>query len=347
MQFVHNSWYVAGSAHEIRRENLLRRTLLGQPVVLFRTADGKAAALADRCSHRHAPLSLGSVVGNEIQCPYHGLRFDTAGRCTLVPSQAAIPSEANIRSYPVVERHRWVWLWMGDPAKADPAKIVDYPWVEDPAWRTRGETLHFPGNYMMVIDNLLDLSHTTFLHATTLGTPETVRTPIKVTRDKGSLDVVRWVKNAPPSPQFGRIMGNANIDRGILTNFTPPGFVRILVATAPAGTGAPEGDLSGATQFRTLIAVTPETATTCWYFRAICHDFLTDDPSVTDYLFHSGHIAMEEDRQIIRSQRDNMAALASDSRRWVDIGQDAGALQGRRMVEAMIAEEQGGRFAAE
>lgn len=131
--FLRNFWYVAAYDHEVTRKPL-GRTILGEPVVFFRKEDGTPAALENRCVHRHLPLSMGKVVGDHLQCHYHGLRYDGAGRCVRVPGQNTIPPSAQIKAYPVVERYRWLWIWMGDPALADPDKITDFHWLDDPDW---------------------------------------------------------------------------------------------------------------------------------------------------------------------------------------------------------------------
>src|ERR1051325_10382173 len=140
--FVRNNWYVAAWDHEVTR-GLKRRIILDEPVVLFRTDSGKPVALEDRCCHRQAPLSMGKLIGNVVQCPYHGLQFDPSGKCVKVPSQEKIPPSAKVRAYPLVEKNHWIWIWAGDPAKADPALIEDFHWLDDPAWG-------FVGGYLLV-----------------------------------------------------------------------------------------------------------------------------------------------------------------------------------------------------
>ena len=131
--FLRNAWYVAAWDTEVGRDPPAR-TVLDEPVVLFRTIDGRAVALADRCCHRALPLSLGTVIGDELQCGYHGLRFDATGACVAVPGQSTAPPGAMVRSYPVVERHCWVWIWMGEVARADAALIPDWWWMDHPDW---------------------------------------------------------------------------------------------------------------------------------------------------------------------------------------------------------------------
>ena len=129
--FVRNAWYVAAWDHEVGR-SMLRRIILDEPVVLFRTTEGKAVALEDRCCHRQAPLSMGKLVGNIVTCPYHGLQYDPSGACVKIPSQDRVPPSAKVKSYPLVEKNHWLWVWLGDPAKADPKLIEDFHWLDDP-----------------------------------------------------------------------------------------------------------------------------------------------------------------------------------------------------------------------
>ena len=140
--FLRNHWYVAASGSEIGRKPF-RRIIMNEPVVFYRTEDGTPIALEDRCPHRRLPLSMGKLVENDVlQCHYHGLRFDRTGACVRVPGQDMIPPTARVKTYPVVERYKWLWIWMGDPALADPAKITDYHWLDDPDWGAKSDYLH-------------------------------------------------------------------------------------------------------------------------------------------------------------------------------------------------------------
>src|SRR5687768_10422806 len=114
--YLRNTWYIAAEPQELASRPLAR-TILERPVVVFRTASGKVVALDDRCPHRFAPLSLGHVAGERIQCGYHGAQFDASGACVHVPGQDIVP-RVKIASYPVVEKHGYVWIWMGDTAGA-------------------------------------------------------------------------------------------------------------------------------------------------------------------------------------------------------------------------------------
>ncbi len=200
--FIENAWYVAAWDTEVGRQSMLRRTLLDTPVVLYRREDGAPVALEDRCCHRHAPLSKGKLRGDNVECPYHGLLYDPSGRCIRVPGQTAIPPGARVRAFPTVERYHWIWIWMGDPAAGDPDLIEDFHWIDDPGWRARGEKLDLEGNYVLLVENLLDLSHLSYIHPTTLGTDAVAETPMKAEREGDLVRVTRWVLGSPPPPFF-------------------------------------------------------------------------------------------------------------------------------------------------
>lgn len=162
--YLKNCWYVAAYSRDVTRKPLAR-TLLGEPLVLYRTQGGDPTVLYDRCPHRFAPLSLGKLVGDEIECGYHGLRFSQAGNCTHNPHSSGIPKAARVRAYPTVERGGFIWYWPGDVERADRSLIPVFEFLDDPAHFSvvRGY-LHVACSYQVVVDNLLDLSHTPFLH---------------------------------------------------------------------------------------------------------------------------------------------------------------------------------------
>ncbi len=338
--FLRNCWYVAAWDHEVTRMNLLRRVLLDEPVVFYRTEDGRPVALADRCCHRHAPLSRGRLRGDALECPYHGFTYDPSGACILVPGQSTIPPGARVRSYPVVERYHWLWIWMGDPALADPAAIEDFHWMDDPAWRFAGDRLELKANYVLLVENLLDLSHLSFVHPTTLGTDKVAQTPMKAERLERGVRVTRWVMDSPAPPFFQRAGGIApeqTVDRWQIIDWTPAAFVRLDVGCALAGTGARDGDRSRGITMRNLNAITPETARTTHYFWAQAHNFGLDKKWLTDLIFENVQTAFQEDLAIIGAQQANIDAGGAPPR--IDMNHDAGGIAARRMLETMIADE--------
>ncbi len=340
--FPRNFWYVAAWDWEVRRQELMRRTICNQPIVFWRDSEGTPAALEDRCCHRHMPLSEGRLIGNSVECPYHGLQYDASGACVLIPSQVNIPPQACVRSFPVVERNHWIWIWMGDPALADPNLIEDFHWMDDPNWRAKGEKLDLEGNYLLLVENLLDLTHLQFVHRTTLGTEAISGSPIATEHDGDRVRVTRWIMNSPPPPFFQRAGGfkpDQNIDRWQIIDYSAPAFVRLDVGGAIAGTGARDGDRSQGFSMRNLNAITPETETTTHYFWAQARDFALDDPTVTELVFRQVHTAFMEDLHIIREQQKNISLYGSSLPPQIDFRQDAGAVQARRIVDGILARE--------
>jgi vanillate O-demethylase monooxygenase subunit len=194
---------VVARTAELSRD-LLARTVCGQHLVLFRTATGEAVALDDRCPHRGFPLSAGQLRDDEIQCGYHGLRFDACGTCVSVPGQDRIPSRANVARRPLVEQGPWIWAWMGDPDAADEDRLPTTPWFTDPAWASVDGVEPLAARYSLLIDNLLDLSHETFLHDGYIGTPEVAETPIETEVDEtgGVVKVSRRMKSVECPPFY-------------------------------------------------------------------------------------------------------------------------------------------------
>lgn len=337
-----NAWYVAAWDHEIKRLTLTRRLLLGDAVVLYRKSDGAAVALEDRCCHRHAPLSHGRLKRDNIECAYHGLQFAPDGKCVHIPSQDTIPANACVRSFPIVERYHWLWIWMGDADLADPDLIPDFGVMDSPDWNWRGETLHVDGNYQLVVENLMDLSHLPSLHLTTLADtaiPEN-EIPVHYQVDGDRISVDRWVEDTPLPPYF-RLLADLprdmRADRWMNTTFSPPSFVRIDIGAAKTGTGARDGNRSEGVTTWNLNAITPETATSSHYFWAQAQDFKGDDPTIAELDFHLVHTAFQEDLAIIKGQQENIA-LSPDAPR-LDLAADRAGIQAKRIIDRMIKKE--------
>jgi phenylpropionate dioxygenase-like ring-hydroxylating dioxygenase large terminal subunit len=196
--FLTNAWYVAMWAKDLPPSTLVARTIINEPLVLLRKEDGSITALADRCAHRFAPLSTGKVkVGDRIQCPYHGLEFDGSGACVHNPhGSQAIPPSARVRSYPAVEKHRCVWVWMGTKT-ADPSLIPDFSLLDTApdAYMTPSDHITIRAHYQLVSDNLLDLSHAIYLHEGILGDSPTAE--IKVEQHADTVTVSRSAQSVP------------------------------------------------------------------------------------------------------------------------------------------------------
>lgn len=342
--FLKNSWYVAAIDREVGRTPL-RRIILNEPVVLYRTEDGAPVALEDRCAHRHLPLSLGKLKGDILECLYHGLCFDKTGTCVKVPGQDTIPPSARVRAYPMVERYHWLWIWMGDPALADPAQITDFHWLDDATWGAATRYLHAKANWQLIVDNLLDLTHLAFVHTSTIGNAALVNAKVKVERTPNDVTVTRWTIDAPAPPTFVKAGGfTGNVDRWQIIQFTPPSFVRLDVGATPTGTGAPEGKRVGGISMRNLNAMTPETETTTHYFYGQAHDFDVKNPKTTEMIMNQITTAFLEDQAIFEAQQKNI--LQAPNAPQVDINADNGVIQARRILDRLWQDEQMGRRTA-
>ena len=338
--FLRNYWYVAATDTEVERQPL-GRIILGEPIVFYRLEDGTPVALEDRCAHRHLPLSMGKLVGDTLQCHYHGLRYDKTGTCVRVPGQDMIPRSARVRSYPVVERYRWLWIWMGDPALADPAKITDFHWLDDSAWGAKASYLHVKANWQLVVDNLLDLTHLAFVHETTIGNAALAEhAVVKVTRAPNNVVVTRWIIDQPAPPTFVKVGGfTTHVDRWQIIDFVPPAFLRLDVGATPTGTGAPDGKRVGGINMRNLNAITPETDKTSHYFWGQAHDFDVKNAELTNRIFEQIQTAFYEDVAVFSAQQRSLDLIPNPPQ--VDINADTGVIQARRILARLHDEEQG------
>ena len=168
MNYVRNAWYVGAWGSDLEQNKLKAIRILAEPIVLWRT-QRQLVALADRCVHRLAPLSLGRCEAERLRCMYHGLLYDPEGQCVQIPGQDVIPPGARVRRYPVVERHSWIWVWMGDPARADESLIPPAVALDDPEWILGHGQLDYQAEARYINDNLLDFSHLTYVHANSFG----------------------------------------------------------------------------------------------------------------------------------------------------------------------------------
>jgi len=222
--YVYNCWYAAGWAHDFPAEGLRAQELLDVPLVFYRKADGGLVALEDRCSHRLAPLSAGQIEGDDLRCLYHGLKFDPSGRCVEIPGQPQIPASARVRSYPVVERHSVAWIWMGDAAKADEALIPPFRGVADPAYDMLPGQMEYDAHYMLINDNLLDLSHVAYVHRNSFGSgSDFAEKRPKITRMERGLRVQRWVSQPTPKYIAEKLPQLSHVDTWISYDFLLPG----------------------------------------------------------------------------------------------------------------------------
>ncbi len=336
MRALRNQWYCAAFGHELR-DAPLGRVLLNEPVVLFRAADGTPVAFEDRCCHRRAPLSCGKIEDGHLRCGYHGLLYDRSGAVVWAPGQDRLPPGARVRTYPVVEKHGWVWIWMGDAARADARTAPAYDKYDHPQWAAYDEHIPVKANYFLVVDNLLDLSHLPFLHANTIGSPEDTNPDLVWERGPGWVKGTRIARGLSPSARQLLEGFDFRFDRTQIMLFEPPSHVTIDILTNEHGKAY--GDPTSRLNRRIVIYdfMTPETDTSCHYFWAIARDYLIDDPKQTELGRRATSAAFHEDTLMLEAEQRIIDADPEAPQ--IDLVGDAGGLQARRIVERMLAEE--------
>jgi phenylpropionate dioxygenase-like ring-hydroxylating dioxygenase large terminal subunit len=271
VRYLQNCWYVAAWSDDIALGKILARTILDQPIALFRRTDGSPAAIADRCPHRFAPLSAGTHHGTHIACPYHGLRFDGGGHCVLNP-HGPVPRAAAVRSFPVHDAHRATWIWMGDAARADTTLIPDFSYLtKAPATAfSAGQLLSSRGNYLVFVDNIMDLSHTDFLHPTTLGGGVVTHSRQSVEETADYIDVAWHSADTRPSPLLAALIGNLPEHTDVINRvrWFAPALMQLQAVTVCRGTDEVDGYRN-----HTAHLFTPETQRTSHYFFAATRNY--------------------------------------------------------------------------
>jgi len=338
--YLRNCWYMAAWSTEVA-DKPLARTLLDEPVMLFRGADGAPRALFDRCPHRFAPLSLGRVQGDVVACAYHGLQFGADGACVANP-HGRVTGSLRVKTWPVVEAHRAIWIWMGDPAAADPALVRDLSFLGTaPETAFSSGYLCGQGHYQLFVDNILDLSHTDYLHPDTLGGGSITRTKAEVEeRDNGEIFVAWRCWNDDPIPLLRPRLpaGVDRVDSWTEVTWTAPGVMSLVNGAVPAGTPREKGGNS-----LNVHIFTPETRATTHYFFASTRDYRLDDAALNEETRRiRQQIFSTEDEPMIRAQQARIGDADFWSLRPVMLPIDEGAVRVRRRMEALIAAQAAG-----
>ncbi len=337
---VMDGWYVAAFAEDVGRTPT-PRTICGLPVALYRKEDGVAVAVGGRCPHRHYPLGKSCLRGDEIVCGYHGIAFGPDGQCTDIPSQDFVPRAYRIPTYPLVEHGLWLWIWPGDADKADPALLPDLAEIGFTGLGLEPVALfthEVPCRYQLLNDNLLDLTHLAFLHGSSIGTIDNARVPETLTRDPGVLRSRRLITGGEPSPSVRDAHDyHGLVDSVIGMDFHLPGFHagigdHRIAADAPEGAGQP-------LQIgRVFHAITPATPTSCYYLFAMGTSRDQDVAAIRAFL------APVIDEDIFASvEIEKMIALAGGNPPELMTRSDRGAVEGRRMLQALMDAEQAAR----
>lgn len=334
--WIKNAWYVAGWANELTREIPLARVFLNEPVVLFRKKDGAPVALEDRCCHRLAPLSIGRIEGDELRCMYHGLKFDGSGKCTDIPGQDRIPPSMKVRAFPIVEKQKLLWIWLGDPALAQESEILDWPYLDSPDWSYKPSYLHYKANYLLIIDNLLDFSHLSFVHENTIGSMSLAETRAQIDQTPYGLRITRLLDNDIP-PVFVTRLRNLGdrVDRWNIYDWHARGNILAMDSGfASLGTGGHNGSRENCVQFRHLSVQTPETEKTSHYFFGHPQCLAPGNAELDEQLLKTVTTAFVEDKVMIEAQQ-RIIDLNPDVRMQA-IAHDNALFQGRRIIEGLL-----------
>ncbi|WTO38807.1 aromatic ring-hydroxylating dioxygenase subunit alpha [Streptomyces achromogenes] len=339
--FARNQWYVAAYGREIGREPFTR-TVCGEPVLLWRTRAGEVTAMADRCVHRRFPLSEkpGRLDGDTVVCGYHGFTYGADGVCVRVPGQQRVPRTARLASYPVKEQDSFVWVWIGDKDKADEALIPRAPWLDSPDYTTISGMEPLAARHGLLIDNLLDLSHETYLHGGYIGTPEVAETPITTEVDEkaGVVYVSRHMDDAECPPFYAGSTGiGGRITRWQDIEYHAPCLYLLHSRIAPVGAPGPgpDGSDPGAFHVEVVYAITPETETSTHDFWAVARDFALDDQAVTDFLYESNRTVVLQDVVALNKLEQAIASEPAGTQE-LSINIDTGGLAARRILERLV-----------
>jgi phenylpropionate dioxygenase-like ring-hydroxylating dioxygenase large terminal subunit len=345
--YPRNCWYVIAWDHEVPAQGLFSRTVLNEGILLYRTRDGEVVALRDRCCHRLAPLSKGRQEGDCVRCGYHGLLFDRTGRCVEVPGSETVPPKAHVRRYPVRIKNKWVFVWMGDPALADPAELPDNFSCDHPDWRYRPGYLHYETPQALICDNLLDFSHLSYVHEKTLGgSPAIAQAKPTIEPMPRGIRVSRHIADVPPPPFYHSLRSfPGNIDRWFIYDFVMPGTLLMHSGGRPVE-DAPD-DLRRAIRHHSCQTVTPETDGTSHYFfqqsRFVGPGGVEGNERYVDNLYDSLVVAFEEDRAMITAQAREIAR--DPGAQMLPLALDAAVVRFRRIVDQAVAAEAGSAFA--
>ncbi len=341
--FVRNCWYVAAWDHELADGELISRMILGEPVALYRAGDRAVVALEDRCCHRFAPLSKGRLEGDDLRCMYHGLKFDRSGRCNEIPGQDLIPKSACVKAYPVVERHTWIWVWMGDPAKADEDLIPEAIGLDHPDWTLRSGQLDYDANYLLINDNLTDFTHLSYVHRNSFGATEAfARSRPTVERLERGVRIWRWMTDGFSEDSAAQVHRRAQGDTWQTYDFLAPGILLMHTAVCPEGTAERFGDgkpdlarVKVLSENFTSQAVTPTSEHTSRYFFSWGPRAAEGSDSLAEAMLQVALMAFGEDKDIIEAQQ-KVVDLDPD-RKEVLTSADVGPMQMRSVIRRLAA----------
>mgnify|MGYP005811503919 CR=1 FL=1 len=335
MAYLMNRWYVAAWAHEVG-DQLFHRRLLGENVLIFRESGGRAVAIADRCPHRFAPLHLGRRRGDAVECRYHGLRFDGTGACVHSPHGHQLPRHCEVRAYPLVERHGVLWIWPGTAA-ADPEAIADFSYLTAPGHKTVHGSARLRAHYELVSDNLMDASHTQFVHEDQLATDAFAGSRHEVLQEGDAVHSNYYLSDSPIPTAYRPYFSEPDqlVAFSICFRWLPPALVRNNVTLAPVGKPPTAAIRRIGSHF-----MTPETAESTHYFFAHTRNFETESADVDARIRRwQQHGLVGQDGAMIEAVQETMGTTDLDSLSPALFAIDTAAVRVRRRLAELVAEE--------
>jgi vanillate O-demethylase monooxygenase subunit len=338
-----NTWYVACQAEEIT-DKPLGRKICNESMVFYKNAEGKVSEVQDFCPHRGAPLSLGRVCNGQLVCGYHGLVMGCDGHTISMPGHQVRNFEP-VKSFAVIERYGFVWVWPGDQTKVDASKMPVFEWFDNPQWAYGGGLYHIACDYRLMIDNLMDLTHETYVHSTSIGQLEIDETPSRTVTEGDRVTTSRFMEGikAPPFWQMAMrandLDDQATVDRWQICKFTPPSHVLIEVGVALAGKGGYNADPKDKAYSVVVDFITPETDTSIHYFWGMVRQFKPEDKALTAMIREGQGKIFGEDLAMLEQQQKNL--LANPERKLKVLSIDAGGVMSRRVIDRLLAEEAG------
>ena len=340
---LRNHWYAAARSEEITPDAPFARTMLDEPLVLFRSKDGSIAALQDRCPHRKAPLSMGRMVDGEIQCNYHGAKFGGDGVCSLIPSQEGkLISGFAARPYPVTEAHGMIFVWIGEAEKADLDLVPDMgAYGPNAGTGVVGGYMYIKANYLLLVDNLLDLTHIAYLHESTLGATGAEallagEMEFEVTGD--NIRTVRIVRDQVQTffaKKTGKFEGQGNLDRFTITNFWAPSYLELQLCNAPSSEHMPMCDVP---HHRVHHCITPESDGAVHYYWTMAWYHRPDDADLAKEFHTVTKLAFDEDLPMLEAQQRNIESDPEQSP-LVNFEGDKAGVAARKIVTKLLAGE--------
>jgi phenylpropionate dioxygenase-like ring-hydroxylating dioxygenase large terminal subunit len=340
--YLRNAWYVAATLDELASGRPFARTLLDEPVVLFRDpATGAVAALEDRCCHRGAPLSLGEISDAGLTCGYHGLVFDRHGICVAMPgNRGRIPESARVRSYPTAETGGFVWIWMGDRERASERLIPGIPRQtedDDRLPRRSHGVMHVKASYVLFLENLMDLTHLAYVHKKTIGGHAGDHAAAKMETSQTATGVryARLMLDAVPPANYAKRYGfDGRIDRWEEFEYVAPSSVLQFTGAVKSG-DYHKGIRHGWHHLRGIHAFAPETERSCFYFYSFIDGFRGDGAKADTVLGEP--VVFREDANMIEQQQLRLEGY--DLEKLTAIPSDVARVQMTRFLKRAIAEE--------